>query len=99
MATCAKCSNDVKKVYDCEHTNFEEYCVECYTELHYYLTEKNWEYLFLHRDYNLFLRKMKEPIQYLKHLKRSTWWKIYRILEQTMKLLGFEMYLKDLEKN
>ncbi len=41
MATCAKCSNDVKKVYDCEHTNFEEYCVECYTELHYYLTEKN----------------------------------------------------------
>lgn len=39
MPTCAKCENDVKKVYDCDHTNFEEYCVECYTELHYYLTE------------------------------------------------------------
>ena len=35
--------DDVKKVYDCDHTNFEEYCVECYTELHYYLTEKNTE--------------------------------------------------------
>jgi len=42
MPTCAKCGNNVKKVYDCNHTNFEEYCVECYTELHYYLTEKNW---------------------------------------------------------
>ena len=41
MPTCAKCNNDVKKVYDCDHTDFEEYCVECYTELHYYLTEKD----------------------------------------------------------
>jgi len=40
MPTCTKCNNDVKKVYDCDHTNFEEYCVECYTELHYYLTER-----------------------------------------------------------
>ena len=40
MPSCAKCSNDVSKVYDCDHTDFEEYCVECYTELHYYLTEK-----------------------------------------------------------
>jgi len=39
MATCAKCENDVNKVYDCDHTKFEDYCVECYTELHYYLTE------------------------------------------------------------
>ena len=37
MPSCAKCSNDVSKVYDCDHTDFEEYCVECYTELHYYL--------------------------------------------------------------
>ncbi len=42
LPTCAKCNNDVKKVYDCDHTDFKEYCVECYTELHYYLTEKNW---------------------------------------------------------
>ncbi len=40
LPTCAKCNNDVKKVYDCDHTDFEEYCVECYTELHYYLTER-----------------------------------------------------------
>ncbi len=40
MPTCSKCKNDnVKKVYDCDHTKFEDYCVECYTELHYYLTE------------------------------------------------------------
>lgn len=39
MPVCAKCKNDVKKVYDCDHTNFEDYCVECYTELHYYMTE------------------------------------------------------------
>jgi nickel-dependent lactate racemase len=41
MTNCKKCDNDVSKVYDCEHTKFEEYCKECYTELHYYLTEKN----------------------------------------------------------
>ena len=40
MPTCAKCSADVAKVYDCDHTDFEDYCVECYTELHYYLTEQ-----------------------------------------------------------
>jgi len=27
-------------VYDCDHTDDEEYCKECYTELHYYMTEK-----------------------------------------------------------
>ena len=40
MAICTKCSNEGPKVYDCDHTNVEEYCVEGYTELHYYLTEK-----------------------------------------------------------
>ena len=41
MPVCAKCNNDVNKVYDCDHTNFEEYCVECYTELHCYMTESD----------------------------------------------------------
>ena len=40
MPVCKKCKGDVKRVYDCDHTNFEQYCVECYTELHYYMTEK-----------------------------------------------------------
>ncbi len=44
MPTCTKCNNDVKKVYDCDHTDFKEYCVECYTELHYYMTEKDSEH-------------------------------------------------------
>jgi len=39
MPKCKKCDNKVPKVYDCEHTEFEEYCKDCYTELHYYLTE------------------------------------------------------------
>ena len=39
MPICKKCSNDVSKVYDCVHTDDEEYCKECYTELHYYLTK------------------------------------------------------------
>lgn len=39
MAVCAKCKNEAKKVYDCDHTGYEAYCVECYTELHYYMTE------------------------------------------------------------
>ncbi len=38
MPVCEKCHNDVKKTYDCDHTDYAEYCVECYTELHYYLT-------------------------------------------------------------
>ena len=40
MSTCAKCNNKVSKVYDCDHTNDQDYCTECYTELHYYLTEE-----------------------------------------------------------
>jgi hypothetical protein len=41
MPVCAKCNNQVFKVYDCDHTGDQEYCTECYTELHYYLTEKD----------------------------------------------------------
>lgn len=41
MPVCKKCSNEVPKVYDCEHTKDEEFCKECYTELHYYMTENN----------------------------------------------------------
>ncbi|MDE0090542.1 MAG: hypothetical protein OXP12_04210 [Thaumarchaeota archaeon] len=36
---CAKCHNGAKKTYNCDHTDYAEYCAECYTELHYYLTE------------------------------------------------------------
>lgn len=43
MTRCTKCGNDVSKTYDCEHTLDEDYCVECYTELHYYITEKKSE--------------------------------------------------------
>ena len=39
MRICEKCKQEVRKSYDCEHTNDKEYCVECYTELHYYLSE------------------------------------------------------------
>jgi len=39
MPVCEKCQNKVPKVYNCEHTNNEDFCVDCYTELHYYLTE------------------------------------------------------------
>jgi len=41
MPNCSKCRNQVNKVYDCEHTEFEEYCKDCYTKFHYDLTEKN----------------------------------------------------------
>ena len=40
MQKCEKCGENTSKGYDCEHTEFEEYCKECYTELHYYITEK-----------------------------------------------------------
>jgi len=39
MTVCAKCSKDTNKTYECTHTKDQEYCTECYTELHYYLTE------------------------------------------------------------
>lgn len=41
MTTCNKCKKTVDKTYNCEHTKEQEYCRECYTELHYYLTEKS----------------------------------------------------------
>ncbi len=40
MPLCTKCEKKSTRVYDCEHTNNFEYCKECYTELHYYLTEE-----------------------------------------------------------
>jgi len=40
MQVCSKCGKKGKKTHQCEHTNDKDYCVECYTELHYYLTEK-----------------------------------------------------------
>ena len=39
MEVCLKCGKKVKKIHQCEHTNDNDYCVKCYTELHYYLTE------------------------------------------------------------
>ena len=29
------------KVYDCDHTKMKPYCVECYQELHYNITEES----------------------------------------------------------
>lgn len=40
-ATCAKCHVRSKRTYNCEHTDYSEYCKECYTELHYYITEQD----------------------------------------------------------
>jgi len=37
MSTCTKCGQEVKKTHNCEHTDEKEYCVDCYTELHYLL--------------------------------------------------------------
>ena len=39
MTICKKCGKE-SAGYNCEHTNFQEWCTECYTELHYYITEK-----------------------------------------------------------
>jgi len=39
MTTCNKCEKETTQTYQCDHTNEQEFCVECYTELHYYLTE------------------------------------------------------------
>ena len=39
MTICSKCGQDSAKTYNCQHKEEREYCVECYTELHYYLTE------------------------------------------------------------
>ena len=40
MIICSKCGKEASNSYDCEHTDFQEWCTECYTELHYYITEK-----------------------------------------------------------
>ena len=39
MTICKKCGKESAE-YNCAHTNFQEWCTECYTELHYYITEK-----------------------------------------------------------
>jgi len=39
MTICSKCLKEVKKTNDCEHTEMKQFCNECYTELHYHLTE------------------------------------------------------------
>lgn len=39
MTLCSKCNKEVKKTHSCDHTNDQEFCVACYTELHYYMTE------------------------------------------------------------
>jgi len=39
MEICKECKKTVKKTYTCDHTKDSACCVECYTELHYYLTE------------------------------------------------------------
>ena len=41
LTICEKCGEKTSNSYDCEHTNFQEWCSECYTELHYYITEKD----------------------------------------------------------
>lgn len=38
MITHSKCDQDLKISHDPEDAGEKEYCVECYTELHYYLT-------------------------------------------------------------
>ncbi|CAI9831284.1 conserved hypothetical protein [Nitrosopumilaceae archaeon] len=38
MASCGSCGAG-GRTYDCEHTNFEGWCKECYMELHHRLTE------------------------------------------------------------
>lgn len=35
---CAIC-HTYAKTYDCEHTDYNPYCKECYMDLHYNLTE------------------------------------------------------------
>ena len=39
MTTCTKCQKVISGTYSCEHTDDNEYCKECYTELHYYIIE------------------------------------------------------------
>ena len=39
MPFCVKCKKEADRTHSCEHTEDQEFCVECYTELHYYMTE------------------------------------------------------------
>lgn len=39
MTVCFECGKDPTKICHCQHMEEQEYCTDCYTELHYYLTE------------------------------------------------------------
>lgn len=39
MILQSKCDQESKKTSNCECVEEQEYCVECYTELHYYVSE------------------------------------------------------------
>ena len=40
MKACGKCGREQKRLLSCEHTGEAEFCVECYQELHYELTNR-----------------------------------------------------------
>lgn len=39
MMICIVCGKKLTETCNCKHAEENEYRVECYTELHYYLTE------------------------------------------------------------
>lgn len=39
MILQSKCGQESKKMLNYERNEEQEYCVECYTELHYYMAE------------------------------------------------------------
>ena len=42
MTSRFECDTDSKKMLNCKHDDELEYCIECYTELYYYLpVQKN----------------------------------------------------------
>ena len=41
MTICFECDQDLEKILNCKHIDEPEYCLECYTELHYYLPVQN----------------------------------------------------------
>ena len=98
MPTCAKCNNEVNKVYDCEHTDFEEYCVECipnfttiWQKVRTMLTEREIAIYALGKTEGVHsiaetLGKGLDDEKYI-----ESW-------NKTMKLLGIELSLKELEK-
>ena len=41
MTSCFECDTDSKKMLNCKRIDEFEYCIECYTELYYYLPVQN----------------------------------------------------------